>query len=389
MTKASFSIPADATSFVVQLHDGQFQGNKVCSGVGNGAGQCSGGCGTSCTSGIANSCGKDVSGVCEVTVDLNSCPKPAAGFKALTVPSDPSTYDHIKAGGGLYNTNLPAVVSGYYFACGEIASFLIPITTSCSVTATSTNTITLSVTPGLKFKSVVNNCGLGDKTCLNGASTTVLVSNNNGPVLSFSKIGPSSTVVFRVDFTVDCTLMSGTDLNVKVASGTSGSTPVVISDIGGTITVGQILNCNDNNPCTDDSTLGVSGARYCQNVNKQCSDSNVCTTDSCGKDGKCISTPISCDDGVDCTIDGCNAQTGCTHTLGNCCDKNACTLEYCNPTSGCVTTPLTCNDNNPCTEDSCDPNLGCIFAAKCCCDGDQCTEDRCDKTTGCVNTQIT
>lgn len=56
-----YLVPTDATSIIVQLHDGQFNGNVACTTPG----ACCGGSGTSCPSAT--------SGVCQTTIDLSTC----------------------------------------------------------------------------------------------------------------------------------------------------------------------------------------------------------------------------------------------------------------------------------------------------------------------------
>ena len=98
-------------------------------------------------------------------------------------------------------------------------------------------------------------------------------------------------------------------------------------------------NCNDNNPCTDDS----------------------CDTDT----GECSNSPVA--DGTVCGIDGW-------------CESGFCVEPECQIDEDC-------DDFNDCTSNSCngwmcqfDPRPGAI-----CDDGDSCTtDDRCDGTGGCA-----
>ena len=169
----------------------------------------------------------------------------------------------------------------------------------------------------------------------------------------------------------------------------------------------QLLECDDNDPCTDDNcnpSLGCvhtlnqapcndgdpctvddkCGAGLCKpGITKQCDDNVDCTTDTC--DGDCIHTPVdaACDDANQCTADTCDPVNGCTHTLppGPCDDGDPCTKpDFCQ-LGLCLPGPLTdCDDKNPCTEDSCDGNQGCLHApvAGQCNDGDPCTDgDQC------------
>ena len=189
------------------------------------------------------------------------------------------------------------------------------------------------------------------------------------------------------------------------------------------------LDCDDKNPCTDDTCTPAGGCQHSNNA-APCSDQNACTlNDSCGG-GLCKPGPsLACNDGNLCTDDTCNPALGCLYEAnslpcddGNACtlsdgceegvctssvamkcdDDNVCTTDQCSPVQGCVhalnsapcddgdlcttkdlchlgecigSQPLTCNDNNPCTDDSCAPEAGCLFAPNVanCDDGDLCT----------------
>jgi hypothetical protein len=123
------------------------------------------------------------------------------------------------------------------------------------------------------------------------------------------------------------------------------------------------LDCDDLNPCTDDScdALATSAVSACVHVNNTaaCDDLNACTEgDTCG--------------GGQCTGALSAAAATCNAGNGNACDG----IEQCNPTTGaCDATPLSCDDANPCTTDSCDPGIGCQYVqlAGLCDDGNACT----------------
>lgn len=155
-------------------------------------------------------------------------------------------------------------------------------------------------------------------------------------------------------------------------------------------------NCDDNNPCTNDSCSGGS----CQHSNNAagCNDGNLCTTnDVCGG-GTCGGTPVSCppfsfcdpmdgvckqcgpgvpcNDGNPCTSDVCNSGV-CqfTNNSGSCNDGNACTTADICSGGSCVGTPVNCQPGF-----SCDPADGlckdCLSASECN-DGNACTTDTC------------
>jgi hypothetical protein len=182
------------------------------------------------------------------------------------------------------------------------------------------------------------------------------------------------------------------------------------------------LDCNDNNPCTNDScdpTKGgcvhaSNGLCQCQ-TNADCADdgdkcngkptcvNNVCVTDpatviTCppstvkcmkkicdGATGDCVLVPdnkgVACDDGQACTkSDQCDGNGKCAGTAVLCDDGNVCTTDSCDPLTGqCKhdNNALACNDSNPCTtNDVCSKGI-CAGAPVNCSDGNVCTQDDC------------
>lgn len=95
----------------------------------------------------------------------------------------------------------------------------------------------------------------------------------------------------------------------------------------------EFKNCEDTNPCTDDSCDPKLGCIHIPN-NAPCDDGNICTENDKCENSKCVpGTPKKCDNGQFC--DG---------------------EETCDPEKGCVAgTPPSCDDNIPCTKDYCDP----------------------------------
>ncbi|MBM4353662.1 MAG: CAP domain-containing protein, partial [Deltaproteobacteria bacterium] len=136
----------------------------------------------------------------------------------------------------------------------------------------------------------------------------------------------------------------------------------------------------------------------------ECNDGNPCTQDSCTPEVGCVNiVPLdACDDGVACTVDTCSPATGCTSTPDDslCDDGIACTIDMCD-LGGCLHTVdnAPCNDGNPCTQEWCDPQAGCKsqFQDAACNDGSPCTNpDWCQAgvctgnfvmSTGCLYTQ--
>ena len=141
---------------------------------------------------------------------------------------------------------------------------------------------------------------------------------------------------------------------------------------------GQLVNCNDGNPCTDDSCDPDSG---CLNVPNQadCDDQDACTTSDTCIDGVCGGLdPVNCDDQNVCTGDSCQSASGCLHEplSAQCNDGNACTKSDTCLEGVCVAgAPVSCDDSNPCTADGCSPAQGCsnVPTQAPCSDGDPCT----------------
>ena len=145
--------------------------------------------------------------------------------------------------------------------------------------------------------------------------------------------------------------------------------------------VATTVNCDDQNPCTDDS----------------------CNPDAATPDDACVHTPntAACDDGNACTdVDSCVGglcvgiiSAGSPAAICNLGDGNVCNgIEHCNTATGtCDATPLNCDDGDACNgTETCDPVLGCRPGQPIVCDdGDPCTDDSCDSSTGlCTYTPI-
>ena len=157
----------------------------------------------------------------------------------------------------------------------------------------------------------------------------------------------------------------------------------------------ELKDCDDGNPCTDDSCSGgncvhewncppppdpcqerqcVDGA--CEHGPKDCDDGNPCTDDSC--DGGTWVHLDRCDDDNECTKDLCVG--GECAWEWTCDDDDPCTIDEC-VERACVHTPKDCDDGDECTDDEC---VGgeCVNTPKDCDDGDPCTTDGCNSATG-------
>jgi hypothetical protein len=144
--------------------------------------------------------------------------------------------------------------------------------------------------------------------------------------------------------------------------------------------VGYEVACAvDSNPCTDDLCDPIEGCSHPFNMDP-CNDSNGCTLGDTCVMGECVGTPKNCDDGDPCTNDSCQFGSGlCINSphFGACDDGNRCTVSDTCATGECAGLPRVCNDGNACTEDSCDPAVGCVYSPieGACDDGNPCTVD--------------
>ena len=132
----------------------------------------------------------------------------------------------------------------------------------------------------------------------------------------------------------------------------------------GTCTGNGTLLCDDDNPCTQDQCQQKVGCVHTP-VDEQCDDGNSCTQDDHCFGGKCVGTlAVDCDDGNQCTLDSCTPAGGCLNTDADipCSDGNPCTLNDQCVNGACVAGPeVVCNDENACTTDSCGSAGLCLF----------------------------
>ena len=128
---------------------------------------------------------------------------------------------------------------------------------------------------------------------------------------------------------------------------------------------GVPLVCADENPCTDESCDPTVGCQYTPDDNNDCLDQDACNGAETCVNGECIpAANLDCDDQNPCTDDSCEAAVGCINTPDN---NNVCADDdLCNGTENCIAgtcTPgaaLNCDDEDPCTDDSCDQQNGCL-----------------------------
>lgn len=183
-----------------------------------------------------------------------------------------------------------------------------------------------------------------------------------------------------------------------------------------------VSDCNDTNPCTDDSRNPAGECIHTYNT-APCDDGNLCTTGDTCSYGICTGRPVNCEDNITSTSDYCDPVTGrCvhnpvtttvpTHTAGTPCDDgNPLTVNDAYDSSGrCVgilqgndnrnlstwtVTPIVpvagspCDDGNACTtNDVYDSSGRCMGIAVNCDDNNPYTTDSCDFMSGCTHIQI-
>ncbi|HIA02479.1 MAG TPA: hypothetical protein EYN66_11305 [Myxococcales bacterium] len=139
---------------------------------------------------------------------------------------------------------------------------------------------------------------------------------------------------------------------------------------------GTPINCDDNEPCTDDEPDILKGCKHTNNT-ASCTDNDVCTLNDTCSAGKCISGATKqCDDGEFCTFDYCHPVTGCE--IKNVSDGNSCP-DFAKGT--CVSGECTCQpicDGGTCGGDGCGGLCTCAA-------GSVCTEGLCKGVSGCSN----
>ncbi len=141
---------------------------------------------------------------------------------------------------------------------------------------------------------------------------------------------------------------------------------------------GGPLDCDDLNVCTVDACDCVDGCVYTDNTSP-CDDSDACTVNDVCADGTCQpGIPRDCDDLNPCTDDSCDPDTGCVHVNNTepCADGDCCTVDDVCADGACQPgAPRDCDDLDPCTDDSCDPVTCCVYEhnTAACDDGNDCT----------------
>ena len=110
--------------------------------------------------------------------------------------------------------------------------------------------------------------------------------------------------------------------------------------------------CDDDNPCTDDACVDDDCANTVVVNDTPCPDGDVCNGEETCQSGVCTSgTALDCDDGNPCTDDSCDAFNGCEYSdvaNGSSCDDGL----YCNGAETCQ--GGFCTDGTTPCEDACE-----------------------------------
>ncbi|MGM0578259.1 MAG: hypothetical protein ACQEXJ_21225 [Myxococcota bacterium] len=180
--------------------------------------------------------------------------------------------------------------------------------------------------------------------------------------------------------------------------------PCTVDDrCSGGVCAGTLMDCTDDNPCTEDVCDSALGCLHLDAAGP-CDDGDPCTVGDVCVDGECVGEPNTCDDGNPCTADSCLSSTiGCrnlneANTL-ECDDGNACTTgDRC--TDGVCTGQNTCDcesDADCETADLCNGEMECVDgfcevvpgSSPDCPDDTACATWACSSSTGeCVMTPI-
>jgi hypothetical protein len=144
--------------------------------------------------------------------------------------------------------------------------------------------------------------------------------------------------------------------------------------------VGSAVTCSDGNQCTDDTCDIATGCVFTNDDTNSCDNPDACKINDHCVAGVCVTTSLNCDDGNPCTNDSCNPASGCVHTNNalSCDDASACTSGDVCAAGVCAGTPISYDDSNVCTDDACDPLTGVSHTnntASCNADGSGCTQN--------------
>jgi cysteine-rich repeat protein len=120
--------------------------------------------------------------------------------------------------------------------------------------------------------------------------------------------------------------------------------------------LGSARDCDDGNPCTDDSCSSQQGACLHIANSAPCSDGRFCTTNDSCFSGLCGGDPYDCDDGDQCTSDACVEVVDSCSSLSvasSCDDGLFCTVSDVCSGGSCTGIVRDCADQDAATTDSC------------------------------------
>jgi hypothetical protein len=102
--------------------------------------------------------------------------------------------------------------------------------------------------------------------------------------------------------------------------------------------------CDDDNLCTEDACKGLGGCEFLPLDGGECLDGNPCTAaDHCVL-GLCVGDPVDCDDEDPCTDDSCDGKGGCVHVpnTAKCDDEDPCTVADQCADGACIGVAVSC-----------------------------------------------
>ena len=121
-----------------------------------------------------------------------------------------------------------------------------------------------------------------------------------------------------------CAGGNATCQHLAVEAGCDDGNPCTLADAcSNTACNGTPVTCDDSNPCTSDTCDPKTGACVFANQAGSCTDGNACTSgDACGAIagggwGCLAGGVIDCNDANPCTDDSCSLSSGCTYTSNN------------------------------------------------------------------------
>jgi len=127
------------------------------------------------------------------------------------------------------------------------------------------------------------------------------------------------------------------------ADGSCNNDPIVCPegrtcdpDTGACVPCTADSDCNDDNPCTDDTCDASGNCVFTPNDANSCDDGDVCNGPETCQAGTCVSgTPLDCNDGDPCTDDSCDPISGCANTPQCVTDNDCSDGDLCTPTDLC------------------------------------------------------